>query len=139
VLNISNITGENNPHIRAAQVIASEFDTWTKTVARTSARTQHGRFPAFLATGAALAACFLTNLTNLTNLPRRFSDHLFAMNDTEACWHGWQIAKAHGGLTRRYRDPKFDTHTGNAYGQGGAAPSWPYPSRAEAGYRDPHR
>jgi hypothetical protein len=136
VLNISNITGENNPHIRAVQMITSEFDTWTKTVARTSARTQLGRLPAFVATGAVLAAYYLTNLTNL---PRRFSDHLFAMNDSEACWRGWQIAKAHGGLTRRYRDPKFDTHAGNAYGQGGAAPSWPYPSRAEAGYRDPHR
>ncbi len=133
MLNISNITGEDNPRIRAVQVIASEFDTWTRTAARTGVRTQLFRFPALLATSAALAACYLMNL------PRRFGDHLFAMNDTEAYWRGWQIAKAHGGLTRRYRDPKFDAHAGNAYGQGGAAPSWPYPSRAEAGYRDPHR
>jgi hypothetical protein len=131
VLNISNITSENNPRIRAVEVAASEFDTWTKTVARTSARARHGRFLALLAIGAALVA------HSLMSLPRRFGDRLFAMNDTEAYWRGWQIVRVRGGLTRRYRDPEFDMHAGNAYGQGGAAPSWPYPSRAETAYRDP--
>lgn len=133
MLNISNITGENNPHIRAADVAACGFDTWTKTAARTGALARNGRFPAFLAVSAALVAA------SLMSLPRRLSDRLFATNDTEAYWRGWQIVRARGGLTRRYRDPKFDTHAGNAYGQGGAAPSWPYPARAEAGYCDPHR
>lgn len=133
MLNISNITGENNPHIRAADVVTCEFDTWTKTAVRTGALARSGRFPAFLAVSAALVAA------SLLSLPRRFSDRLFATNDTEAYWRGWQIVRARGGLTRRYRDPKFDTHAGNAYGQGGAAPPWPYPARAEAGYCDPHR
>ena len=31
------------------------------------------------------------------------------MTDTEAYWRGWQITKTHGGLARRYRDPRFDT------------------------------
>jgi DnaJ-class molecular chaperone len=33
------------------------------------------------------------------------------MNDTEACWRGWQITKTHCGLGRRYRDLRFDTLT----------------------------
>jgi hypothetical protein len=43
--------------------------------------------------------------------PRRAADRLFAMNDAEACWRGWQIVKLHGGFGRRYRDPLFDTLT----------------------------
>jgi len=39
----------------------------------------------------------------------RLGDRLFTMNDTEAYWRGWQITKTHGGLARRYRDPRFDT------------------------------
>jgi hypothetical protein len=57
-----------------------------------------------------LAAAVL--LSWLAFIPRRLGDHLFAMNDTEAYWRGWQIAKVHGGLGRRYRDPRFDTLTG---------------------------
>lgn len=45
----------------------------------------------------------------LAYIPRRLGDHLFAMNDTEAYWRGWQITGVHGGLGRRYRDPRFDT------------------------------
>jgi hypothetical protein len=40
---------------------------------------------------------------------RRWGDRSFAMNDNEAYWRGWQITKTHGGLGRRYRDPRFDT------------------------------
>ena len=42
-------------------------------------------------------------------IPRRLGDRLFAMNDTEAYWRGWQITRTHGGAVRRYRDPRFDT------------------------------
>lgn len=38
---------------------------------------------------------------------RRWGDRLFAMNDTEAYWRGWQITKMPGGLGRCYRDPRF--------------------------------
>jgi len=47
-------------------------------------------------------------LSWLTAIPRRLGDRLFVMNDTEAYWRGWQITKTHGGLARRYRDPRFD-------------------------------
>jgi hypothetical protein len=39
----------------------------------------------------------------------RVGDRLFAANDNEAYWRGWQITRVHGGLGRRYRDPLFDT------------------------------
>ncbi len=48
----------------------------------------------------------------LAAIPRRLGDRLFAMNDTEAYWRGWQSTRTHGGLgprSRRYRDPRFDT------------------------------
>ena len=48
-------------------------------------------------------------LSWLAAIPRRLGDRLFVMNDTEAYWRGWQITKTHGGLARRYRDPRFDT------------------------------
>ena len=56
-----------------------------------------------------LAAAVL--LSWLAYIPRRLGDHLFSRNDTEAYWRGWQITKVHGGLGRRYRDPRFDTLT----------------------------
>jgi len=45
----------------------------------------------------------------LASFPRRWGDGLFARNDDEASWWGWQITKTRGGLGRRYRDPRFDT------------------------------
>ena len=48
-------------------------------------------------------------LSWLAAIPRRLGDRLFAMNDNEAYWRGWQITPVRGGLGRRYRDPHFDT------------------------------
>lgn len=45
----------------------------------------------------------------VAGVPRRLGDRLFVMNDAEAAWRGWQTARTHGGLGRRYRDPWFDT------------------------------
>ena len=45
----------------------------------------------------------------LKGLPRRAGNRLFAMNDEEARWHGWQVKELSGGLGRQYRDPRFDT------------------------------
>jgi hypothetical protein len=47
-------------------------------------------------------------LSWLIGLPRRAGARLFAMNDQEAGWHGWQITETWGGLGRQYRDPRFD-------------------------------
>jgi hypothetical protein len=66
--------------------------------------------------GWASAAC-----TSLLRLPAtllaswlagilgRVGDRMFAMNDEEAGWRGWQVQRRHAGLGRRYRDPMFDT------------------------------
>ena len=43
----------------------------------------------------------------LTGIPRRAGARLFARNDEEAGWHGWQPTEFHGGLTRSYRDTRF--------------------------------
>lgn len=43
----------------------------------------------------------------LTGLPRRAGSRLFAANDAEARWHGWQVTELAGGLARRYRDVRF--------------------------------
>ena len=51
--------------------------------------------------GAALVAAWLTAL------PRRAGRRLFAMNDREALWHGWQVIETAGGLGRQYRDWRF--------------------------------
>ena len=62
-------------------------------------------------------------LSWLAAIPRRLGDRLFVMNDTEAYWRGWQITKTHGGLARRYRDPRFDTlaECPKCHGAGGTA------------------
>jgi len=39
---------------------------------------------------------------------RAFSDRLFQAGDARASEYGWQITPRHGGLTRLYRDPRFD-------------------------------
>lgn len=43
----------------------------------------------------------------LTDLPRRVGDRLFAANDAEARWRGWQITRLADGLARQYRDSRF--------------------------------
>jgi hypothetical protein len=45
----------------------------------------------------------------LAGLPRRAGNRLFARNDAEARWRGWQVTELAGGLARQYRDPRFDS------------------------------
>ena len=44
----------------------------------------------------------------LASLPRLLGARLFAMNDTEAGWRGWEITERRCGLARSYHDPRFD-------------------------------
>jgi hypothetical protein len=55
----------------------------------------------------ALTACGRILLSWLAGRPRRLGDQLFAMNDTEARWRGWQITRTRGNFGRGYRDPHF--------------------------------
>jgi hypothetical protein len=41
-------------------------------------------------------------------LVRAIGDHLFRDDDARARRHGWQVTSGHGGLSRTYRDPRFD-------------------------------
>jgi hypothetical protein len=45
----------------------------------------------------------------LAGILRRIGAKLFAVNDAEAYWRGWEITQLHGGLSRRYRDRRFET------------------------------
>jgi hypothetical protein len=47
----------------------------------------------------------------LAAILRAIGARLFAANDAEATWQGWQIIERHSGLSRRYRDPRFDWDT----------------------------
>lgn len=88
---IGNFSSENNPCERVVQVSA-KVDTWTDAVTRVDIRLPVTRIP-----------------DRVTGLPKRICDRLFAPNDAEAYWWGWQIIKVRGGFRRRYRHPEFDT------------------------------
>ena len=67
----------------------------------------------------------------LAGLPRRAGRRLFAMNDLEARWRGWQVTELSGGLRRQYRDPRFDA-LGQAGRLGDDTPLPPRPAVPEA-------
>lgn len=104
MFNISNITREDNPYRGHARCTATtRFDTWTMLVAYSRTPARRIRLRTFLAVGAGVLA------DQLISLPRRTCDRLFAMNDAEARWRGWQTVSVPAGYRRRYRDPGFDT------------------------------
>jgi hypothetical protein len=47
--------------------------------------------------------------SRITGLPGWACDLIFAANDREARWRGWDTQRRHAGLSRCYRDPRFDT------------------------------
>lgn len=51
----------------------------------------------------------LDPLSLLHKLAELIGTWLFAGDDSRAASHGWQILPGGGGLSRRYRDPRFDT------------------------------
>jgi hypothetical protein len=44
----------------------------------------------------------------LIGLPRRVGTKLHAMNDAESRWWHWLVTERCGGLTRQYRDARFE-------------------------------
>ena len=106
MINISNSTSKNNPQWRSAEPIRPARPPQPRAPAQAvdaTAQASPARF------GRVLAIVGRVLLSWLAAIPRRLGDRLFVMNDTEAYWRGWQITKTHGGLARRYRDPRFDT------------------------------
>jgi hypothetical protein len=103
VFNLSNSTREDNPSINIRGTTVTGLDTWTMIAAYSRVPPSGIRVRTFLAVGVGVMA------DRLTALPRRACDRLFAINDAEAHWRGWQISRAHSGFGRRYRDPAFDS------------------------------
>ncbi len=103
MINTSNYAPKDNPHRPPTRVSRPRPPTVALVRDRRDGRSAGTRIrdPLALAVGVALdwLAYFL----------RRRGDRWFAVNDTEAYWWGWQIAKTYGGLGRRYRDIRFDT------------------------------
>ena len=102
VINAGNVTSNNKfpwrsvPPGPAAPATGAPAGTAS---GRRSAGGRAARIPAFLSVLLGWLAAIL----------RRAGDRLFAMNDAEAGWRGWQTTRTHGGLGRRYRDPQFGT------------------------------
>ncbi len=89
MINISNYTSKDNPSWSAVQVAVTTTEVTDR------------------ASGRPLGVHIRNLLDRLADLPRRWGDRWFAMNDAEAEWRGWQMTRVHGGLGRRYRDPRF--------------------------------
>ena len=87
---------------------AASSDTWTR-LRR-----------ALVAAARAVPLAGRVLLSRLAALPGRLGDRLFAMNDAEAYWRTWQIISTHGGLGRRYHDPRFDALAERPKRQGSA-------------------
>jgi hypothetical protein len=110
VINISNPNSKNNPSWLLAEparpawpALVQAQDEAAATPAQAGSCSRRARITSTVVTlGRVL-------LSWLAAVPRRLGDRLFAMNDTEAYWHDWQIIKTRGGLARRYRDLRFDT------------------------------
>jgi len=98
VINISNYAGKGNPQ----WVPTPRLPAVALVRAREGGRPAGGRARDALGQAAGVALDWLAYFL------RRWGDRWFAMNDTEAYWWGWQISKARGGLSRRYRDTRFD-------------------------------
>ena len=109
MINISNFTSENKSSGWPAQPATPADPPRIATISqvgvaeRTAPRSVGGRLGHLPVIVAGVLACWLAAI------PRRVGDRLFAMNDNEAYWRGWQITRVHGGLGRSYRDPRFDT------------------------------
>jgi hypothetical protein len=126
VINISNFTSKNNPPwgLPESAEPARPARTARAPQPRAPAEATAAATPASPAGfGPILAIVGRVLLSWLAAIPRRLGDRLFVMNDTEAYWRGWQITKTHGGLARRYRDPRFDTlaECPKCHGAGGPA------------------
>jgi hypothetical protein len=120
VINITNFTCQDNPPWPSARPAGgpAEAPVWGPAEDRVVGPADPvRRIGGRVADIAGLAAAVL--LSWLAYVPRRLGDRLFSWNDTEAYWRGWQITKVHGGLGRRYRDPRFDTLTACPQCQGG--------------------
>jgi hypothetical protein len=106
VINVTNFTSKNNPSYGFGEAVPAARPA----VPPASAKPRRATAPPWhVRLGGGLVITVGVLLSWLGAAPRRLGDRLFAMNDNEAYWRGWQITEVQGGLGRRYRDPRFDT------------------------------
>jgi hypothetical protein len=77
----------------------------------------------------------------LLNRLEAAGNRLFAADDQRAAARGWQVTPGRYGLSRRYRDPRFDMLISCPSCNGvGAADGWPCPACRATGrqIRPPH-
>jgi hypothetical protein len=103
VINISNSISEDNPQQASVRSVGPSVPAEAPASGKASTGSSGSRPGRIPATNAGVL------LSWLASIPRRFGDRLFATDDAEAYQWGWQITRMHGGLGRRYRDPRFDT------------------------------
>jgi hypothetical protein len=129
VINISNFTSKDKPGWPAGQPAHPTPPAAPMPPMPLSRAIAERRLRVHVRLGRALVLTAALMVSWLAAIPRRLGDRLFAMNDNEAYWRGWQINAVHGGLGRRYRDPRFGTLAGCAtcWGAGviGRAPCVP--------------
>ena len=106
MISISNFISKENSPWPLAEAVRSARSLWPKAPARAADVTAQAGSARF---GRTLASLGRVLLSWLAAIRRRCGDRLFARNDTEAYWRGWQVTMTGGGLARRYRDPRFDT------------------------------
>jgi hypothetical protein len=112
VSSVSNFTSKNNPPwvlAESARPVRPPGPEVPDQAAAAAAAAQAGSGSPCARFGRILLIVGQVLLSWLAAIPRRLGDRLFFMNDTEACWRGWQLTKTQGGLRRRYRDPRFGT------------------------------
>lgn len=117
MINVTNFTSKNNPSYVLEEAVPPTPPARSAIPAASGkprraapARPRRAAAPSLrVRLGGILVIAAGVLLSSLGAAPRRLGDRLFAMNDTEAYWRGWQIIKVQGGLGRRYRDSRFDT------------------------------
>ena len=99
LINGTPLLGKDNPRWPIGNV--------TETMQVPDVRSPNSPGPA-VAIADAIRATTALAVSWLIGLPRRAGYRLFARNDAEARWRGWQVTELAGGLARQYRDRRFD-------------------------------
>jgi hypothetical protein len=113
MINGTNLLGKDNPRWPNGNATETANFLAGAPGPRTAARRKVVRFLGIAlipvkSTGKALrTACAMLG-AQLADVPHRIGAKLFATNDAEAHWHGWDVTELHAGLARSYRDPRFD-------------------------------
>jgi len=109
VINISNFTSKDNPPWLLAEPVRPVPAAPARTATSKNSKNSKNSKDAAPPRCGRLCRLLLSAAGVLLSWLARVGDRLFAVNDNEAYWRGWQITRVHGGLSRRYRDPLFDT------------------------------